>query len=108
MVLEHAVFTIRPGTGEQFEAALARARHLLARSPGCLSVALHHGVEDPDRYVLLVEWETVEAHTEGFRQSDAFPEWRSLIGSYFAGDPVVEHLTAVDLAAVEHSAGQAG
>ena len=108
MVLEHAVLTIRPGTGSQFEAALARARHLLARSPGCVSVALHRGVEDPDRYVLLVGWETVEAHTEGFRQSEAFPEWRALIGPYFAGDPVVEHLAAVDLAAVEDAAGRAG
>lgn len=108
MILEHAAFTVRPGTGDQFESALARARHLLTEAPGCASVALHRGIEEPDRYVLLVTWESVEAHTEGFRGSEAFTRWRELIGPYFAADPEVGHLAAVDLAAAEGLAARRG
>jgi hypothetical protein len=49
------------------------------------------GVESPSRFVLLVEWDTVEAHTENFRKSDRFLRWRELIGPFFDGDPDVEH-----------------
>jgi heme-degrading monooxygenase HmoA len=96
MVLEHAVISIRPGTAERFEAALAEAREVIAASPGFVSLALHRGVEEPDRYLLLVQWESLEDHTEGFRRSDAFVRWRELIGPYFAEPPVVDHVSAVE------------
>jgi heme-degrading monooxygenase HmoA len=97
MVLEHAVITIRPGTSDQFERAVGEARSVIAASPGFVSLALHRGVEEPDRYLLLVEWETVEDHVDGFRQSEAFTRWRALIGPYFASPPVVEHFEAVTI-----------
>jgi heme-degrading monooxygenase HmoA len=97
MILEHAVITIRPGTAAEFEPALGRARTVVAASSGFHSLQLHRVIEDPDRYVLLIEWETLEDHVEGFRASDAFTEWRSIIGPYFASPPVVEHLEAVTL-----------
>ena len=53
------------------------------------------GVETPDRFVLLVEWDSVEAHTVNFRQTDRFTEWRAAIGPWFAGPPRVEHFTDV-------------
>jgi heme-degrading monooxygenase HmoA len=98
MVLEHAVITLKPGTADRFEAALGEARAVIAASHGFRSLALHRGIEAPDRYVLLVEWETLDDHVIGFRESDAFIEWRALIGPYFESPPVVDHLTAVDLA----------
>ena len=45
--------------------------------------------------MLLIEWESVEAHTVGFRESDRFPRWRALVGPYFDGDPRVEHAADV-------------
>jgi heme-degrading monooxygenase HmoA len=95
MVLEHALVSIRPGTADAFEAALAEARAVIAASPGFISLALHRGVESPDRYLLLVEWEHLDDHLVGFRQSDAFVRWRELIGPYFDGQPDVDHLTPV-------------
>ena len=65
MVLEHALIDIRPGTAEAFEAALAEARLVIAASPGFVSLRLHRGVEAPDRYLLLVEWETLDDHLSG-------------------------------------------
>jgi heme-degrading monooxygenase HmoA len=95
MVLEHALITIKPGTHEQFEEALGRARSVIAASHGFISLALHRGVEDPDRYLLLVGWETLDDHVVGFRESAAFTEWRALIGPYFASPPVVDHAEPV-------------
>ena len=95
MVLEHALITVRPGSHEQFEEALARARSVIAASPGFVSLALHRGVEQPDRYLLLVEWETLVDHVVSFRESDAFTEWRALIGPYFAEPPLVDHVEPV-------------
>ncbi len=96
MVLEHAVITVRAGAGEQFEEALGRARAVISSSPGFIALTLHRGVEAPDRYLLLVEWETLEDHMVGFRESDAFGEWRAFIGPHFESPPVVEHLVPVD------------
>jgi heme-degrading monooxygenase HmoA len=96
MVLEHALVTVKPGTGSEFESAMVRARPVIAACPGFISLALHRGVEAPDRYLLLVEWETLEDHMVGFRESKAFVEWRSLIGPYFESPPVVDHCTRVE------------
>jgi quinol monooxygenase YgiN len=53
------------------------------------------GVETPDRFVLLVEWDSVDAHVQNFRETDRFDQWRGLIGPFFAGPPRVEHFTDV-------------
>jgi heme-degrading monooxygenase HmoA len=105
MVLEIALIDIRPGQEDAFAAAYAGARHLVASTPGCRSVRMTRGIESPSRFVLLVEWDSVEAHLENFRGSDRFPRWRGLIGEHFAGPPVVEHFTDMDsLADVEADA----
>jgi heme-degrading monooxygenase HmoA len=96
MVLEHALITIRPGTADDFETALMGARSVIAASPGFISLELRRGVETPDQYLLLVEWETIDDHLVGFRQSEAFPEWRAAIGPYFTSPPVVDHFAAVE------------
>jgi heme-degrading monooxygenase HmoA len=96
MILEHAVITVRPGTAGQFEDALTRAREVIAASPGFVSLELHRGIEHRDQYTLLIRWETLEHHTVGFRESDAFAAWRALIGPSFDGPPVVEHWEPVE------------
>lgn len=95
MIREHAVFQIKPGDEAAFEAAYARARIILLASPTAHSAVLSRCVEDRSRYLLLVEWDTLEAHTEDFRGSSAFVEWRALIGPYFDGVPDVTHYSAV-------------
>jgi len=97
MILERAMVEVRPGTGAAFETAVARGAPIVAASPGFLSLALHRCIERADRYLLLIEWETVEDHTVGFRGSDAFPRWRSEIGPYLDGDPDVDHYSDVGI-----------
>ena len=96
MVLEHAVITIRPGSADQFEQAMQSAQKVIRASPGFISLQLHRGVESPHRYVLLVQWETLEDHTIGFRESPSFTRWRAFIGPFFESPPVVDHIVPVN------------
>jgi heme-degrading monooxygenase HmoA len=95
MVLEHALITVRPDTHQEFEAALTLAREVISDAPGFVSLRLSRGIESPDRYLLLVEWEELEDHTVGFRESDRFAEWRSHIGPFFESPPEVDHYAPV-------------
>ncbi|GAA4685385.1 antibiotic biosynthesis monooxygenase family protein [Phytohabitans rumicis] len=95
MVLEVALIDIVAGQEDDFAAAYAKGHPVLASTPGCRSVRMTRGIESPTRFVLLVEWDTVEAHIENFRDTERFTTWRSLIGPYFAAPPVVEHFTDV-------------
>jgi heme-degrading monooxygenase HmoA len=91
MVLEVALIDITQGQEDDFASAYKTARQLLTSTPGCRSVRMTRGIETPTRFILLVEWDSVEAHEVNFRQSAKFPEWRGLIGPYFASPPQVEH-----------------
>jgi len=95
MILEVAMLSVHAGQEPAFEAAMAKAAPVIAGSPGYLSHELQRCLETPRRYVLLVQWQTLEAHTVGFRQSPAFGKWRENIGSFFAEPPVVEHYEQV-------------
>lgn len=95
MILEIAMLKVHAGLESAFEAAMTKAAPVIAGSPGYRGHELQRCIETPGRYVLLVQWETLEAHTVGFRQSPAFGEWRQIIGSYFSEPPVVEHYERV-------------
>ncbi|MEO6703319.1 MAG: antibiotic biosynthesis monooxygenase family protein [Jatrophihabitantaceae bacterium] len=92
MVLEVALIDVRPGTEGEFEAGFWQVRSAVADSAGCISMRMTRGIESPSRFVLLVEWESVEAH-EQFRASERFGIWRGGIGQYFAYPPQVEHFS---------------
>ena len=89
MVLEHALLTVRSGRGEEFEAAFAQARPLIAAMPGFRSLRLSRCVEQDGVYLLLVEWDRLEDHTEGFRGSPQYQEWRRLLHHFYDPFPTV-------------------
>jgi heme-degrading monooxygenase HmoA len=94
MVLEVALIDVTDA--DAFEAAYRGARRLLASSPGCRSVRMTRGVESSDRFVLLVEWDSVQAHEQNFRETERFRAWRQAIGPFFAQPPRIEHFTDVE------------
>jgi heme-degrading monooxygenase HmoA len=96
MVLEVATIEVKPGDEDAFAAAYRQARAQVVSTPGCRSVRMTRGVESPSRFVLLVEWDSVEAHESNFRATERFTRWRAAIGPYFAGPPHVEHYTDID------------
>ena len=91
MVLEVALINVVPGQEADFAAAYAQARETLVTTPGCRSARMTRGVESPSRFVLLVEWDSLDAHLHNFRATERFKTWRALISPYFATPPVVEH-----------------
>jgi heme-degrading monooxygenase HmoA len=91
MVLEHAVLEVVPGQEAAFEEAFAEAKAIIAASPGFGSLRLMRCIEEQNRYLLIVEWETLDAHTEGFRGSAAYEQWRQLLHHFYDPFPVVDH-----------------
>jgi heme-degrading monooxygenase HmoA len=95
MVLEVALIDVLAGREDEFAAAYREGHPLLATTPGCRSVRMTRGVESASRFVLLVEWDSVDAHLDNFRATDRFTRWRALLGPFFDGPPRVEHFTDV-------------
>ena len=92
MILEIADIHIQPGRQAEFDGAIQRGvTEVIAKAKGFNGFKINKGVESPERYILMVFWETLENHTIDFRESPAFAEWRGIVGPYFAMPPVVEH-----------------
>jgi heme-degrading monooxygenase HmoA len=91
MILEHAILNIKPNRSREFEAAMAKARPLIEATPGFQKMEIRACVETKDRYLLLVWWSTVEAHTVGFRQSERYTQWRDALHHFYHPFPVVQH-----------------
>ncbi|MBC3877771.1 antibiotic biosynthesis monooxygenase [Undibacterium sp. FT79W] len=94
MILELADIRIHPGQQEQFDAAIQRGLdEVISRAKGFSGFKVNKGIESPERYVLMIFWETLENHTVDFRESPAFLQWRSIVGPFFAAPPTVEHFS---------------
>lgn len=91
MVVEIADINVAPGAEAQFIATYKRLSEIIATTPGCRSVRLTRGVESPSRFMLLVEWDSVDAHLTNFRAGPRYGEWRDEIGPFFVGAPQMEH-----------------
>ncbi len=94
-VLEHAMLEIRPGQEQAFEAAFAKAQKIVSASRGYISHRLDRCVEHPSRYLLLVEWTNLEAHTIGFRESGDYQQWKALLHHFYDPFPTVLHFCNV-------------
>ncbi len=100
MILELADIRIHPGQNAAFEEAIARGLQGVSQEvKGFQGHKVNRGIENPQRYVLQIFWDTLEDHTVGFRQSSAFTAWRAIVGPFFAGPPVVEHFELVSKSA---------
>lgn len=91
MVLEVAEMRIQPGRVGEFLAALPAGIALLEQAEGFLGIEVFRGEERPEVVLLTLRWRTLEDHTLGFREGPLFPQWRAVIGPFFAEPPVVTH-----------------
>jgi len=97
MILEIADIRIHPGQQAEFTQAIQHAIATVAsQAQGMLGATVHHCLETPERFVLQIQWATLEDHTVGFRQGPLFAQWRAIIGPFFAQPPLVEHFTLLD------------
>ena len=91
MILEVAILDVIPGKEQEFETAFREASGIISSMAGYVSHQLQHCLEKQNRYLLLVQWETLEAHTIGFRGSNEYQEWRKRLNHFYDPHPVVEH-----------------
>lgn len=95
MTLEVAILDVILGKEDEFQVAFAKASPIIASTPGYVAHQLQRCVEKQNRYILLVNWETLEAHTVEFRGSDQYQQWRKLLHHFYDPFPTVEHYELV-------------
>ncbi|WP_166242503.1 antibiotic biosynthesis monooxygenase family protein [Paenibacillus turpanensis] len=97
MILEIAMLEVRPDRTEEFEQAFREASNIISSMKGYISHSLHRCLEQDNKYVLHVHWETLEDHTIGFRRSEEYQEWKRLLHHFYDPFPVVEHFERVSI-----------
>ena len=95
MILEVAILNVRPAQSSAFERSFAEAQAIIASMHGYVAHQLQRCIEDPNKYLLLVQWNCVEDHTIGFRQSPEYQRWRGLLHHFYDPFPTVEHFEMV-------------
>ena len=98
MITEHVVLPVIPGQEDEFMAAMEQAKSIIASSPGFISLSVQRCIEQPSQFLLLVQWETLADHLEGFRGSEAYRQWRAALHHFYDPFPVVEHFAEITTA----------
>ena len=96
MVTEIAEFTAQPGRAEALRAGLLLGLEVIRAAEGCRSARLCRGVEDPERFIYEIEWETLEDHTVRFRGGPRFAEYRSHINGLFVEPVIARHFAPAE------------
>ena len=97
MILEAAMLQVKPGLTEAFEASFKEASRIIASMQGYIGHQLQHCLEDDHKYLLLVQWKSLEDHTVGFRGAPEYQAWKSLLHHYYEPIPTVEHFVNIPL-----------
>lgn len=96
MITEIAIITASQGNADELGAAILKGLDTIRQHPECLSSRVERCIEQPDQYLVLNTWTSLEAHTLGFRGSQLFPQWRSHLTGLIAGQPVVFHYQSLE------------
>ncbi|WP_406828214.1 antibiotic biosynthesis monooxygenase family protein [Microbulbifer sp. ARAS458-1] len=97
MILEVAILDVKPSQNEEFERAFKKAQCIISSIPGYKNHQLQKCLEKESRYILLVNWEKLEDHTQGFRKSPEYLNWKALLHHFYDPFPEVEHYSLVEL-----------
>ena len=95
MILEVAILFVNKNEEKEFEAAFLKAKEIISASKGYVSHQLQKCLEKERKYILLVKWESIIDHTEGFKKSERYKEWKELLHHFYDPFPVVEHYSEV-------------
>ncbi len=91
MVLEYIRYIIPEGRSTEFEEAYRRAAVVLEADTHCLGYEVSRGVEEPEHFVVRIEWDSVEGHEQGFRTSQHFSEFFAAVKPFFAEIEEMKH-----------------
>jgi heme-degrading monooxygenase HmoA len=96
VILEVAILQVKPGLSEEFESNFREASNIITSMKGYINHELKKCIEEQNKYILLVRWELLEDHTEGFRGSEEYLEWKSLLHHFYDPFPTVEHYENIE------------
>ena len=91
MITEIALLNIKQGESKTFESAFQKAQLIISSMNGYISHELLVCIEQSDKYLLTVNWKTLEDHVTGFRNSDEYKAWKQLLHHFYEPFPTVEH-----------------
>lgn len=91
MIIEHVHLQIKPDQSQVFEEAFHRAKEIIAPMQGLNAVQLIKNIENEHAYILLIFWDRIEDHTEGFRKSEAYIKWKEILHLFYDPMPKVEY-----------------
>jgi len=95
MVQELAILDVIKGKEVEFQAAFKEAQKLVTQMPGYISHQLSRCVENESRFLLSINWQTLEDHTKGFRESKEYLQWKAMLHHFYDPFPVVEHYEVI-------------
>lgn len=95
MILEVANLYVKENEQDEFESDFVIASEYISSIDGYIKHSLSKCIEIQNKYILLVEWENLESHTEGFRNSSQYLEWKKLLHHYYEPFPIVEHFEPI-------------
>ena len=91
MILEVAILNVIKSKTKEFETDFIIAGKYISATKGYIKHTLKKCIEQENKYILLVEWDRLEDHTCGFRESKEYIEWKKLLHHYYNPFPTVEH-----------------
>jgi quinol monooxygenase YgiN len=95
MVVEYIRYTVSPDRAADFVAAYGRAAGVLEADPHCLAYEVARGVEEPEHFVVRIEWDSIEGHEQGFRTSPGFAEFFAAVRPFFSAIEEMKHYERV-------------
>jgi len=89
--VEYIRYTVPLARAEEFEGAYQRARRLLDADPHCVRWEVARGTEEPEHFVVRIEWDSIEGHEQGFRSSPQFGEFFAAVKPFFEQFQEMKH-----------------
>lgn len=91
MIVEYIRYDIPPARAAEFEHAYSVASKVLDDDEHCLRYELTRGVEEPQHFIVRIEWDSVEGHEQGFRKSKRFPDFFVAVKPFFGQVQEMRH-----------------
>ena len=97
MVIEYIRYSVPAERRADFERAYAEAAAVLDASEHCLRYEVSRGVEEPENYVVRIEWNSLEGHEKGFRGSPEFSSFFQRVRPFFDDIQEMRHYDATPI-----------
>jgi quinol monooxygenase YgiN len=107
MIVEYTLYKIDETRRETFETAYERAGASLEASSHCLAYEFSHCTEDPEHYILRIEWDSEEGHLKGFRTSPEFKSFFASVQPYVKDIEEMRHYQVISAGRKASKAGAA-